>query len=570
MNAAGRILYWQSIKDHKAIYALGLFTLLVTSAAEVMVPKFVQWILDLLVHSRTPAWLGNVGATRSVSLDHLIGGLMGAVFMGWCGRVGWRQTMARRTHNAGYELKNRLWNALRHQRLGVFLRFPLGDLMNRATADWNSGRIIHGFTLVLTFDLIFFTLLSVGSMMMIHLPLTLVGLLGFPLLAPFVLRYARKEYDLHMTAQERLSGLSHLISQTIVSVRLQRATGSEAVWQSKLSSAAREYADRRFEVLRTGWRIFPFGTLPTVMTYAVLMTYGIYEIHAGRLSIGAFIAMQSYVLLLQVPLFELAEIFSEWQTGLAGMERIAAIDGLRDTEKRRPGHVPHPAHANVVTLSAIDFTYPNAPLPTLRGLNLTLTAGERLGITGPIGSGKSTLVTLLAGLYQPSHGRYELLGRQADELGREGFTASVGLVPQKTFLFAGTIRRNLELDQAATDAELWDALRVVRLDEEVRAMALGLDSLLGESAVNLSGGQRQRLSLARAVLRPAPLLLLDDCLSAVDAVTEQGILAELAQRFAGRTIVWVAHRASSLRLCDRVLEMADGTFIASAATGGEL
>jgi len=557
VKSHARALYFSAFQQHKAAYLGGLFSLVVTSSAEVLVPKFTQWILDLLVNAQLPAWLPP-SANRASDLNALVAGLSCVLFCGWCGRVGWRQTLARRTHNAGFELKSRIWDALRFQPIRTFRRIPLGDIMSRATADWNAARIIHGFTLVVTVDLILFMSLAIVSMLMIHAPLTLMGLIGFPLAGPFIVWLARREYAQHLLAQEKLSALSNLVSQTITSVRLQRATNSDESWQNKLEAAASTYAASRLQVLNTSWHIFPFGTLPTVITYAVLMTYGIHEIAQGTLSLGGFVAMQSYVLLMQAPLFELAAIFTEWQTGLAGMERLSQLYDLADRERPGSPIQTRPVDHVLCHLQNVGLTYSDARIPALCSVDLVLRTGESVGITGPIGSGKSSLLMVLAGLVAPTQGHYYLVGHDSRELGREGFRSQVVLVSQKAFLFAGTIRKNLEIGHHIAAADLWDALQMVGMADEVAAMPQGLDSWVGELGINLSGGQRQRLALARALLFPRSLMLFDDCLSAVDAVKASRILDMVGKRLAGTTRVWVAHRASNLRDTQRRFTMSEG------------
>jgi ATP-binding cassette subfamily B protein len=557
LQLTAKKFYQRALTEHWPWYPLGFLSLFITNATEVLTPKFIQWALD------AAAGPGEASA-RIARLDQLALGFALALGVGALGRVGWRQFLARQTHVAGRDLKLRLWDVLRHLPLGVFHRYPLGDLMNRATGDWNASRQIHGFTLVTTFDLVFFTVLSIGSMLIIDVEMTIYCLAVFPLLPRLILRLARREHDQHGWAQEKLGELSQHISQALSAVRLSRATASDELWQRALDREAREYSDRRFEVAKTGWKIFPLGAVPTLIAYAILLVWGVGKIEGGTLTVGEFVALQSYVLMLQSPLFELGEIIAEWQRGFASLGRLVEIFNLQRLSDRQLARRREPSPAagtEVVRIVDLSFAYPDAA-PTLEGVNLVVGAGETVGIAGPIGAGKSTLLRLVAGLIEAPAGHVFVAGDDIGEISRAWLAREVTMVPQRAFLFAGSIRYNLELDSRFDDEALWDVLRLVRLEADVRGFEGGLDTWIGEWGINLSGGQKQRLALARALLRDRRLLLLDDCLSAVDAVTEEAILEAMKARLGGRrAIIWVAHRMSTLRLCDRVHRLEKGVLI---------
>lgn len=557
------LLFRRAIAKNWAIYLLGCFAMLVTSASEVLVPKFVQWGLDFLSSKGDFAALPALfhEATPQASLTRLVQYLLVVLVCAYVGRMGWRQSFGRRTHDAGYDLKSRFWLALRWQPLRFFHRYPLGDLMNRAIGDWNRVRFIHGFTFVLTFDVIFFGVLAIVSMLLIDVPLTILCLITVPFLPRPILRLARLEGQQHVIAQEKLSSLSDLISQSINTIRLQRATASDHVWQENLRTEARVYAEKNYDVLRTAWRIFPWGALPTVVAYGVLLSFGVYKITKGELTIGEFVAMQSYVLLLQGPLFELAQVFSEWQTGFGSFWRMTEIFNAGDaaegqmmarnmgTNMETDGSVP------MLTMRDVSFAYGERTV--LKDITVTIRRGERIGIAGPIGSGKSTLLRIMAGLLD-AQGESSFLGIPLQKASRDWLAQNVVMVPQKAFLFSGSIAYNLCMNEDFAEEKLWEVLEAVQLANDVRHFPEGLNTWIGEWGINLSGGQKQRLALARALLRPSSLLLLDDCLSAVDAITEEKILVALDQRLSGQTIVWVAHRLSTLRLCDRIFRMEHG------------
>lgn len=566
MELTAARLFRRSLAEHWPIYLSGCLTMLVTSTTEVLVPKFIQWTLDFLAKKGDQSVLPSLfhADTPKGSLDLLVGVLFCILTLAFFGRVGWRQTFGRRTHDAGLELKNRIWQALHPQPLAFFHRYPLGDLMNRAIGDWNKVRFIHGFTFVLTFDVIYFTILAVIAMFLIDPELTLWCLVVVPFLPRPLYRLTKREGEQHGVAQERLSSLSDLISQAISTIRLQRATSSDAVWQRRLRDEAHDYAQKSNEVLKTSWRIFPLGALPTLGAYITLLTFGVLKVSRGEISIGEFIALQSYVLLLQGPLFELSAVFTEWQTGFVSYRRIVELlkEGKRaeSAEKEKARDVVEATNAPSAETVGLTFAFADHPeKKVLKDVSLSIPRGAHVGLAGPIGSGKSTLLKILAGLLDGAEGDVRIAGHLVSHVDRRWLTSQVVMVPQKAFLFSGSIAYNLCLNQDISEARLWEVLEVVQLAADVRALPNGLNTWIGEWGINLSGGQKQRMALARALLRLAPLLLLDDCLSAVDAITEERILENLKSHFSEQSIVWVAHRLSTLKLCDRVYRLEQGT-----------
>jgi ATP-binding cassette subfamily B multidrug efflux pump len=576
--SAGR-LWRRSMLKYWPHYVVGGVALLLANISEVLVPKFIQWSIDVVGGRAAPAFVaGESGLSGAPALRLLAAWLCVALLAGFIGRIFWRQFLARRTHVAGRDLKVRMWRVLSFLPLRTLRGYPMGDLMNRAIGDWNASRAIHGFTLVLTLDICFMTTLAVACMVSIDPVLTLYCLAIFPFLPRLIVRLAKLEKRQHAAAQVQLGELSDRIAQSLSSVRLTRATGSEAQWQTRLTADATEYAARRFAVVRTAWRIFPLGAVPTLIAYGILLVLGVQKIRSGALSVGQFVALQSYVLMLQASLMDLGDCIGEWQRGFASLTRLAEIfnlQGIADRLRSRRLDPPVSTVGVELRLSRMTFSYDtedvgktdvldSAPSsrPALDSVTLHVRPGEAVGIFGPIGAGKSTLLALAAGLIDPPSGTLTLDGADASTMSRDWFAANAALVPQRSFLFAGTIRGNLELDEKLADDVLWDVLRLVRLEGDVRAFPGGLDARIGEWGLNLSGGQKQRLALARALLRRRRLYLLDDCLSAVDAATEAAILEGLRLRIGSATLIQVAHRRSTLKSCDRLLILDRGRLTA--------
>ncbi len=554
-------LYWENLKKHSFFYSIGMFAMLVTSLSEVLLPKFIQWALDLLNTSGTKNEIPDFfwSSNSHDSLNRLCACLVAILFLGWIGRVGWRQILARQTHLAGHDIKTRIWSVLKDQPVSLLDRYSLGDLMNRSTADWNKTRFIHGFTIVLTFDLIFFSILAVVSMFLIDKLLALCCLLIIPFLPRKIIGISKQEYQLHQHAQEQLSSLSELISQTIKTIRLQRATASEEFWKDRLDHSANEYATRQYEVLRTGWKIFIWGAVPTFFAYLILFSLGIWKLKNGEISLGGFVALQSYVLLLQSPLFELGSLISEWQTGFASYHRITELYALEHKAEATDFSITQSDPSNSFALKIKNLTYSyDCDKVALNNISFTLKNSQKIGIIGRIGSGKSTLLNMIAGLLDDIRGDIQIFGKPLSECNREWIVKHISIVPQKPFLFAGTIQQNLDPKGEVSEEKIHDVLDKVELSQDIKSFPLGIKSWIGEAGINLSGGQKQRLALARALLKSSPLLLIDDGLSAVDSITEARILEKISFYLSDRAVLWTAHRQSTLQLCDKIFLMEFG------------
>jgi len=313
---------------------------------------------------------------------------------------------------------------------------------------------------------------------------------------------------------------------------------------------------QRREVVYTDMKFIPLTGLTPIISYIVLLIIGIRQVHAGELSVGSFVAMQSYIFLLQVPLTELGSNVAEWQRSLTSLRRIQNVfDEPEAGHLRKGGSDLKQNIDEVFNVSKLNYTLPDTDIEIFSGLNVKVNEGDRLGILGAVGSGKTTLINILAGLERDYGGQVDLWGHSIKDYSHKSLRNHIAIVPQKPFLFADTIRNNICMDKTISEEEIWRLLSLADVEQDVRSFSDKLDTKIGEWGVTLSGGQKQRLTLARALARKPKILLLDDCLSAVDTVTEEKILKNLDQELSRTTLVWVAHRRSTLKYCNQILKL---------------
>ena len=307
--------------------------------------------------------------------------------------------------------------------------------------------------------------------------------------------------------------------------------------------------------------ISPLTFLVVNMTLIAILWQGNLQIQGGLLTQGMLIALVNYLLQILTELLKLAMMLTNLNQSFISAKRVETIFNLEDEDIKAPLTIKKAdQEALVLAIDQISFTYPTASQPSLQGINLRLTEGESLGIIGGTGSGKSTLVNLIMNLYQPQLGSLTIFNNQASPKNLTEWRSWVAYVPQKAELFRGTIRSNLTLGlkHEPSDQELWHALDMAQAADFVRDKELGLDEPIESFGRNFSGGQRQRLTIARALMRPAHFLILDDSTSALDYLTESRLLAAIRENLTSTNLIIISQRTNSLKAVDQILVLDKG------------
>ena len=307
--------------------------------------------------------------------------------------------------------------------------------------------------------------------------------------------------------------------------------------------------------------ISPLTFLVVNMTLISILWQGNLQIQGGFLTQGMLIALVNYLLQILTELLKLAMMLTNLNQSFISAKRVETIFNLEDEDIKAPLTIKKAVQeALVLAIDQISFTYPTASQPSLQGIDLRLTEGEPLGIIGGTGSGKSTLVNLIMNLYQPQLGSLTIFNNQESPKNLKEWRSWVAYVPQKAELFRGTIRSNLTLGlkYEPSDQELWHALDMAQAADFVRDKELGLDEPVESFGRNFSGGQRQRLTIARALMRLAPFLILDDSTSALDYLTERRLLAAIRENLTSTSLIIISQRTNSLKAVDQILVLDKG------------
>ena len=456
--------------------------------------------------------------------------------------------------------REELYDFLLSRPFSFYERQTTGDLMSRAGDDVLTVRMATGPGLMSLLQTACILPMTLALMLKTEPSVTLAVLLPFallPLFFYFLGKWGHITQQKLQLANSRLNTFSH---EAISGEKVIQAFGLEAIRVDEFSKLSREQA--RLNVLQTAFfsSYGPFAAVMGGASIIVLIWYGGAMVAQGRLGIGDLTAFTGYLGALGWPVMSLGWAANLFQRGKAGHLRIQQL--FAQPDKALPQSVSFSGGNEAISLEAKDVEIRFESGRGLGPISVSVPAGGSLAIVGGIGSGKTILLQALAGLREPQRGSVAVNGRplNRDELRR--YWAGLGWAPQEATLFSGTLRDNLGIGNPnATEEEMMEAARAACLDGVIRSLPQGLDSVVGERGVVLSGGERQRAAIARALLRKPGVLLLDDCLSAVDAETESGILNNLAAFLGKATLVLATHRIFAAELCEKVIVLENGRII---------
>jgi len=463
-----------------------------------------------------------------------------------------------------FDLRNQLFAHLQRLPLPYFQRARTGEIMSRATNDLSAVRMMLGPGLMYLVNTVVVALVSIGFMLTISPRLTLLSLLPLPLVSLTVWLFGERIHRRFEEIQAHFATISARVQENLAGVRVVRAFAREDGELEDFRALNREYLAKNLALISTSGFLNP-GLMFLSGIAALLALYlGGRQVVAGHITLGQFVAFTVYLGMLNWPMVALGWVINLFQRGLASYRRILEILDAPPAA-RGPGMGPHPPAREVVRVRGeiefrhLTFTYPGARRPALRDICLSVPAGRTVAIVGRTGAGKSTLLALLPRLFEPPPGTVFLDGRdvRAWELG--ALRRQIGMAPQDPFLFSATLAENIAYGvERADDAAIERVAAIAGLDGDVQAFPAGYATRVGERGITLSGGQKQRATIARAVLRDAPLLLLDDCLSSVDTHTEETILRGLRGEMARCTTLIISHRVSTVRDADEIVVLDDG------------
>ena len=490
-----------------------------------------------------------------------------------------RQIIIGASREIEFDLRNDLFSHLETQPQAFFQRHRTGDIMARSTNDLNAVRQLLGPAIMYSANTIVFTAAALPMMLRMSPRLTLLAFLPLPAASVIVQYFGARIHKRFERIQASFSDISAQAEENFSGVRLIRAFAQEDAQASAFENSNREYIRRSLRLARLMAMLWP--TLEFFLGLSLMLTLlvGGHEVllnrhdpHAG-ITVSQFFSYNTYMVQLIWPMIALGYVINLVQRGAASVVRIhelmlekpAIDDSAADTALSTPSALgPWPPISGHITFNHLSFTYPTGP-EVLHDITLDIPAGSSLAITGPTGSGKSTLVALIPRLYDAPAGFVLLDGRPLRDYPLATLRHAIGFVPQETFLFSTTIAGNIAFgDQSPGEhspEQIEAAARTAHIATEILEFPHGFETIVGERGMTLSGGQKQRTALARAILRDPRILILDDALASVDTYTEEQILTALRSAMQGRTTILIAHRVSTARNAERIAVLVDGRIV---------
>jgi len=535
--------------------------------ATLTAPGNLTWLSEVLgmnaisapsQESEVLEWIVWVGAMQAILflVAYLIKGIFSFLT---------RQTIIVMSRHVEYDLKARIYDQYQRLDAQFYRANDTGDLMNRISEDVSNVRMYLGPAIMYSLNLVVLVLMVVGVMWYIDPVLTAFALLPLPFMSLGIYWISANIHRKSDAKQRAQSTVSSFVQQHMAGIRVLKSFHRESASADRFDQETGTYKERVLELVKVEAMFMPLIVLLVGLSTILTIYVGGIRVDRGILDLGHIFQFVFYVNLLTWPFASVGWVTSLVQKAEASMARILDFMEARPavTEPTSGGRTQRVSPGFALAFQNVSWTYPETGIEAIHNLSFVLREGEKIGITGRTGSGKSTVLQLAMRIMDPTDGKITLDGTALPHWKLSTFRSHMAYVPQDVFLFSDSIGQNIAFgreDVDADDVQVSLAAQAAGVSEDVEAFEKGYDTMLGERGVNLSGGQKQRVSIARALIRQSPVLLLDDCLSAVDSETEHAILSGLSAS-GSTTSLMVSHRLSSLRGAERILVLDEGRLV---------
>jgi ATP-binding cassette subfamily B multidrug efflux pump len=552
---------WPYLWRYRRGLLLGIGSLVMKDLTAAALPLVIRQVIDTMTSGiRFPLIL---------RLSTLLVGLalVKGVFQYWM-----RVVLIGISRDIEYDLRNDMFAHLVRLSADFYGRRRTGDIMARATNDLNAVRMMLGPGIMYWTETSLTIVLATGVMLNMDWRLTFLAILPAPFVSVAVMLFGRKIHERFERIQAMFSDISSRVQENLSGVRMIRAYVQEKPELQRFEQLNRDYIAQNIRLARISGLFQPLLEGLIGFTFLIVLWAGGSQVLQGRITLGSFVAFNTYMGMLVWPMIAMGWVVNLMQRGSASMSRINEI--LRErpaiAEPERPRRLV--SSRGEIAFRGVSVVYPTGR--ALDAIDLDIPGGSTLAIVGHTGSGKSTLVSLIPRLMDPTEGAVLLDGTDLREFSPGELRRLIGFVPQETFLFSASLAENIAFGvENATPEQIRQAAELAGLAPDIESFPNGYETMVGERGITLSGGQKQRAAIARAILRDPKILILDDALSSVDTLTEERILAGLTGVMRGRTVVLISHRVSTVRVADRIVVLEKGSIVeqgthAELATAG--
>lgn len=548
-----RLAPW--LARQKGWVGASLLLFLLARLLEASIPLFLREGIDAV-----DAALGSGSGELDLTVPAL--GIVAAVLTRLVVVSGARICVRRAGINLAFDLRQALFDRLQRQGVAFYGRHSVGDMMTRAVSDVGLIRRLLSTGTILLVIMVYATVVGFGAMFWLAPELAWLILPPLPLVAFYAVRGSKRMNRASKEVQTRTSALTDRAQEAFGGIRTLQVMAREPLEVERFDTDNEAYASAFIRQARISSMMTAVMPTLAAATSLIVIGWGGHLVLTGAISKGTFVAFFSYVAMVIQPMRMTGWIMNLLQRAAVGCERVFDVLDEPDEFIDRPSGRTPPAASGHLELNGFRYRYPGAERDALADVSVAVEAGASLAVMGRIGAGKSTLLSAFARLVEAPPGAVRLDGHDVADWPLAQLRSEIVLVPQDAFLFGQPLRENLSYDDPARpETTIVEAAERAELRALLDRLPEGLATLVGERGITLSGGQRQRATVARGVIREAPVLLLDDCFAAVDTETEERILTQLIEVRARMTTVMVTHRVSTARHADRILVLEDGRVV---------
>ncbi|EOC1774843.1 ABC transporter ATP-binding protein [Vibrio fluvialis] len=535
-------------RQHRFTYALALSMLFAVAMLNMAVPWFIGHAIDKLLETRDFS-----------QAEFYLFALLGVSILVYLLRYGWRRVLFGTSYQLGNILREQFYHRLLKQGQAFYNLHSTGDLMARATNDIDAVEMAAGEGILSGFDgLMTFILVLVMMFVFIDWQLAVLAILPFPFMGYGFYKLSNRIHHQFKDTLDSFSTLNEQAQQSVAGIRMIKSMGREAIEADKFERIAEQSAQSTYKVQRSEALFDPIIQLSLGAALLIALLMGGWQISSGNLTVGQLTSFTLYLSELIWPMYAFGWLMNILQRGNAAIGRLEELLNLPDSINDQGTTEPA---GYALAIEHVSFHYPETGQPSLSNISLQVGENRVLGIAGATGAGKSTLLHLLMRYWEAEQGSIEVSGIPIQSIPLPALRNLYAYVPQDAFLFSMSIMENIRIGRSeASDEDVHQAAKLAAIHDDILQFPEGYQTLVGERGVTLSGGQRQRISIARALISQAPILVLDDALSAVDIKTEKVIIEHLQQR-REQTLIVVSHRLSAIERADEIVVLAHGEMI---------
>ncbi len=526
-------------------------SLTVVDLAQLSVPIVIQWIIDELTLRSA-----DFSLITKYSLYILGLGLFMAFF-----RLGWRYFIMGGARKIEYSLRNDFFEHLQKLNFDFFSGRKVGDLMAHTVNDIETLKFSCGLGLLIAYDGIFLFFFIFGAMIYISPEMALYAFLPFPALAVFVYKFGNIIETRFQRSQDSFSELTESARKPVSGIKVVKAFGLERVEERDFDRASEDYLEKNVHLVKIRAAFQPFIYFVPSLATALFLFFGGAGAIGTEITLGEFSAILIYLMMLAWPMMAMGWAIDLLKRGNASINRLNDIFAVEQKDETRAGEKDYELKGDI-RFSGVSFSYGSTP--ALREINLHIPLGTTLGITGLVGSGKTTLMKLLMKIHETELGEITVDGVDIRKISRKSLQETIVYVPQEITVFSGTVYDNITfINPEIAPEQVEQAAKTAGIYEQIMEFQQGFDTVVGERGLSLSGGQRQRLAIARALVLNPEVLILDDVLSSLDPQTENTVIKNVTKAMHGRTVVIISNRISSVVELSRIAVMKNGEIIES-------